>query len=102
VRTSGGHHRGAPVLPDDRVPEPARTARPLPRAISLTPRRRAMLDVRSALRRAAGFHRDSVAIISGEQQLTFGQAWERGLRLATGLAASGLRPGDRVAVLEDN
>jgi acyl-CoA synthetase (AMP-forming)/AMP-acid ligase II len=61
-----------------------------------------MLDVRSALRRAAGFHRDSVAIISGERQLTFGQAWERGLRLAAGLAESGLRPGDRVAVLEDN
>src|ERR1700752_1905338 len=61
-----------------------------------------MLDVRSALRRAAGFHRDNVAIISGDRQLTFGAAWDRGLRLATGLAASGLRPGDRVAVLEDN
>ena len=61
-----------------------------------------MLDVRSALRRAAGFHRDSVAIISGDRQLTFGEAWERGLRLANGLLAAGLQPGDRVAVLEDN
>jgi acyl-CoA synthetase (AMP-forming)/AMP-acid ligase II len=61
-----------------------------------------MLDVRSALRRAAGFHRDNVAIISGDHQLTFGEAWERGLRLANALAAGGLKPGDRVAVLEDN
>ena len=61
-----------------------------------------MLDVRTALRRSAGWNRDRVAIISGDRQLTFAQAWERGLRLANGLAASGLRPGDRVAVLEDN
>jgi acyl-CoA synthetase (AMP-forming)/AMP-acid ligase II len=61
-----------------------------------------MLDVRSALRRAAGFHRDNVAIISGDRRLTFGEAWERGLRLANGLLSRGLRPGDRVAVLEDN
>jgi acyl-CoA synthetase (AMP-forming)/AMP-acid ligase II len=61
-----------------------------------------MLDVRSALRRSARWNRDRVAIISGERQLSFGEAWERGLRLANGLAARGLRPGDRVAVLEDN
>jgi acyl-CoA synthetase (AMP-forming)/AMP-acid ligase II len=61
-----------------------------------------MLDVRSALRRAAGFHRDRVAIISGDRELTFGEAWDRGVRLANALIAAGLRPGDRVAVLEDN
>jgi acyl-CoA synthetase (AMP-forming)/AMP-acid ligase II len=61
-----------------------------------------VLDVRSAMRRSARFHRDLVAIRSGGRQLTYGQAWERGLRLANALAGLGLRAGDRVAVLEDN
>ena len=61
-----------------------------------------MIDVREALRRAAGWHRDRVAVVSGDRQLTFGEAWERGLRLANALIGLGLRPGDRVAVLEDN
>ncbi len=61
-----------------------------------------MLDVRSALRRSAGFHADRTAIISGSDRLTYRQAWERGIRFANALAALGARPGDRVAVLEDN
>ncbi len=36
------------------------------------------------------------------RRLTYAQAWERGLRLANGLLALGLQPGDRVGVLEDN
>ncbi|HEX4109239.1 MAG TPA: AMP-binding protein [Solirubrobacteraceae bacterium] len=54
------------------------------------------------MRRAASFHRDRVAVIEGERSRTFAEVWERGLRLANGLAAAGLQPGDRVAVLEDN
>ncbi|MDR0344226.1 MAG: AMP-binding protein [Nocardiopsaceae bacterium] len=61
-----------------------------------------MLDVRTAMRRSAEFHRDLVAVESQGRQLTFGEAWERGLRLANALLALGLQPGDRVAVLEDN
>ena len=61
-----------------------------------------MLDVRGAMRRSARFHRDLIAIRSGDRELTYGQAWERGLRLANALAGLGLAPGDRVAVLEDN
>ena len=61
-----------------------------------------MLDVRNALRRAAGFHRDRVAIVSGSTELTYAQAWERGVRFANALISLGIRPGDRVAVLEDN
>ena len=61
-----------------------------------------MLDVRSAMRRSARFHRDLTAIRSGDRELTYGQAWERGLRLASALTGLGLAPGDRVAVLEDN
>ncbi|HEY2266608.1 MAG TPA: AMP-binding protein [Streptosporangiaceae bacterium] len=61
-----------------------------------------MLDVRSALRRSAQFHADRVAIVSGTDRLTYRQAWERGLRFAQALASLGVKPGDRVAVLEDN
>jgi acyl-CoA synthetase (AMP-forming)/AMP-acid ligase II len=61
-----------------------------------------LLDVREALRRAAVWNADRVAIISGDRQFTFTQAWERGLRLANALLSLGLKPGDRVAVLEDN
>ena len=61
-----------------------------------------MLDVRSAMRRSAQFHHDLIAIKSGDRELTFAEAWERGLRLANALRSLGAEPGDRVAVLEDN
>ena len=62
----------------------------------------AVLDVRSAMRRSAQFHWDLPAVVSGGRQLTFGETWQRGMRLANALIAAGLEPGDRVAVLEDN
>lgn len=61
-----------------------------------------MLNVRTALRRSAGYHLDRVAVVAEGTQLTYGQAWERGTRLANALLSAGVRPGDRVAVLEDN
>jgi acyl-CoA synthetase (AMP-forming)/AMP-acid ligase II len=61
-----------------------------------------LLDVREALRRAAEWNADRLAIVSGERELTFEQAWIRGLRVANALLELGLRSGDRVAVLEDN
>jgi acyl-CoA synthetase (AMP-forming)/AMP-acid ligase II len=61
-----------------------------------------VLDVRTAMRRSANFHRDLVAVESGGSSLTFGEAWDRGLRLANALISLGAKPGDRVAVLEDN
>lgn len=61
-----------------------------------------MVDVREAMRRAAGWHANRIAVVSGERTLTYTQAWERGLRLANALLGLGLVPGDRVAVLEDN
>ena len=38
----------------------------------------------------------------GKDRLTFAEVWERGCRLANGLIALGLRPGDRIGVLEGN
>ncbi|WP_203195535.1 class I adenylate-forming enzyme family protein [Xanthobacter dioxanivorans] len=61
-----------------------------------------MIDVRDAMRRAAEWHQNRTAVISGDRTLTFGEAWTRGIRLANGLLAMGLRPQDRIAVLEDN
>jgi acyl-CoA synthetase (AMP-forming)/AMP-acid ligase II len=60
------------------------------------------MDVRTLMRRAAAHNAGSEAITSEGRRLTYGEAWERGLRLANGLLASGLQPGDRVGVLEDN
>jgi len=60
------------------------------------------MDCRTLMRRAAAHFAGRTAIIHGEQRLSFAQAWTRGLRLANALLALGLRPGDRVGVLEDN
>ncbi|QJY44775.1 class I adenylate-forming enzyme family protein [Pseudonocardia broussonetiae] len=60
------------------------------------------MDVPSLMRQSVRFHRDRTALVAGERSLTFGQAWERGVRVANGLIAAGVRPGDRVAAVEDN
>jgi acyl-coenzyme A synthetase/AMP-(fatty) acid ligase len=54
------------------------------------------------MRQSVAFHRDRVALIDESRTLTYAQAWERGVRLANGLRDLGVRPGDRVAGLEDN
>jgi acyl-coenzyme A synthetase/AMP-(fatty) acid ligase len=60
------------------------------------------VDVPSLMRQSVRFHRDRPALVAGPRTLTFGQAWERGVRVANGLRAAGVRPGDRVAAVEDN
>jgi len=59
-------------------------------------------NVRNAMRRAAMARWNEPAVASGGRVLSFGQVWQRGMRLANGLRSLGLQPGDRVAVLEDN
>ena len=54
------------------------------------------------MRQSAQFNAKRLAIVHGAVELTFAQAWDRGVRMANGLLAMGLRPGDRVGVLEDN
>ena len=61
-----------------------------------------MINVRDAMRQSALWHREHLAIVCGDRQLTFAQAWERGLRFAQLLIAHDLQPHDRVAVLEEN
>jgi acyl-CoA synthetase (AMP-forming)/AMP-acid ligase II len=60
------------------------------------------MDVRTLMRRSAAFYAGQEAVVHGDVRLTFAAAWERGLRLANGLLALGLQPGDRIGVLEDN
>ncbi len=45
---------------------------------------------------------DREAVVTPTVRLTFAESWERGLRLANLLLEKGVRPGDRVAVIEDN
>lgn len=60
------------------------------------------MDVPSMMRQAVALNRDRVAIITSERTLTYGQMWDRGVRLANALIELGVRPGDRVGGLEDN
>lgn len=60
------------------------------------------MDVRTLMRRSAQIYGKREAVVHGGRRLTFAAAWERGIRLANGLIGLGVRPGDRVGVLEDN
>jgi acyl-CoA synthetase (AMP-forming)/AMP-acid ligase II len=60
------------------------------------------LDVTGLMRQSAQFNARRIAVVHGARRLTFAEAWQRGVRMANGLLALGLQPGDRVAVLEDN
>ena len=54
------------------------------------------------MRQAAQLNAGFTAVITEDVRLTFAEAWDRGVRLANGLRSMGVRPGDRVAGLEDN
>ena len=60
------------------------------------------MDVRTLMHQAVVNHAQRECVVHGERRLTFSEAWDRGIRLANGLLAMGLQPGDRVGVLEDN
>lgn len=60
------------------------------------------MDVRELMHRAVRQWGPNEAITAGTVRLTYDEAWERGVRFANLLIGTGLRPGDRVAVLEDN
>ncbi len=54
------------------------------------------------MRRSAVINANEEAVVAGPARVTFAEAWTRAVRLANGLAGLGARPGDRVAVLEEN
>lgn len=60
------------------------------------------MDVRSLMRRSAMFNQHREAVVAGDRRLTYGEAWDRAVRLANGLLDFGLQAGDRIGVLEDN
>lgn len=60
------------------------------------------MDVTNLMRRTVGFHADALCTITASHRLTFAEQWERGCRLANALIDAGLKPGERVGVLEDN
>jgi acyl-CoA synthetase (AMP-forming)/AMP-acid ligase II len=60
------------------------------------------VEVRGLMRQSAQFNAKRLAIVHGEVELTFAEAWDRAVRMANGLLAMGLRSGDRIGVLEDN
>lgn len=59
-------------------------------------------DIAAVLRAAAARTPDALAILDGERRLTHAQLAAAAARLAAGLAAAGVRPGDRVAVMLPN
>jgi acyl-CoA synthetase (AMP-forming)/AMP-acid ligase II len=60
------------------------------------------MDVRKLLARGARFFAGREAVIDGRRRISFAEAWDRGIRFANGLLSMGLKPQDRVGVLEDN
>jgi fatty-acyl-CoA synthase len=54
------------------------------------------------LHRAIDLFAGKIGVICGKEQFTYGEFGERCQRLATGLAANGVHPGDRVAYLSLN
>lgn len=60
------------------------------------------LNMASGVREFARSAPNRVAVVDGDRSLTFAALHERSNRLAAGLLAAGLRPGDPVAVLSAN
>jgi acyl-CoA synthetase (AMP-forming)/AMP-acid ligase II len=59
------------------------------------------LTLHRLLMHAREWYADRVAFVEGTRAETFASHIDRSLRLADGLAASGIRPGDRVALVAD-
>lgn len=60
------------------------------------------LNIANGIREFARATPRAIAVIDRDRTLTFGELFERAARLAQGLIASGLTPGERVAVLLGN
>ncbi|KAA3623124.1 MAG: acyl-CoA synthetase [Proteobacteria bacterium] len=56
----------------------------------------------SFIERTARVYPNHAAVVHGELEFTWGQVYERALKLASALRAAGVRPGDTVAVVAPN
>lgn len=63
---------------------------------------RAELSPVSFLRRSAHVYPDKVAVVHGDRRVTYREFDQRASRLASALAAAGVKPGERVAFLAPN
>jgi len=57
------------------------------------------MELRTQLRRAAGYFACNEALVHGERRFSFAEAWSRGVRLANALTNAGLRPGDKIELI---
>lgn len=60
------------------------------------------LSVATVLGESARRYPGRIAVVDGDARLTYGELWEQALRCAGALRASGVKPGDRVALLLPN
>ncbi|MFM0283793.1 long-chain fatty acid--CoA ligase [Paraburkholderia sediminicola] len=60
------------------------------------------MNIGSTLTQAAAAHPDHIAVIHGDTRLSYRALNERANRLASQLRAQGIRPGDRVGILQRN
>lgn len=60
------------------------------------------LSLASVLAEPARREPDAIALVQGEQRLTYAETWQRARRTAAQLVADGVQPGDRVALLAPN
>ena len=51
------------------------------------------MDVRTLMQQAVINHANRECVVHGQRRLSFAEAWERGVRMANGLLALGLKPG---------
>jgi long-chain acyl-CoA synthetase len=62
----------------------------------------ATLSLATVLAEAARRYPDKVAVIDGDQRITYAQLWREARAMAAGLVAQGVRPGDAVALICPN
>ncbi|MBP2475914.1 long-chain acyl-CoA synthetase [Crossiella equi] len=60
------------------------------------------LSLAMVLAESARLHRERIALVQGDQQLTYPELWERAQRHAAALRDLGVREGDRVAIVAPN
>lgn len=60
------------------------------------------MNVKELMWQSVKYNSNRAAITFRGETLTFSEAWERGVKLANGLASLGVQPGDRIGVLESN